>query len=478
MACSKLLTEETIDVKVVYEYYGKSRCALLDIQPSVLYTHNLDAFMEFVLEEIPYLRRLQVHRLCFLDEEGTYVDVNDRNFSKFIKSIMSGSSKITVKMLDGTSPSMSRHQQSTVDYGDNLTSRRSLTYSSPAELDIQMKEDEVKVKRTEMNSMTSKYEEIAREMNADVWRDKSKRACHNCHMRVGHDRKKCNMDACENVAVCGEIDLHPEAKKQLTSLSQQKQKLSGEVQSLQNELDAKKGAHEQTFRTFEGQIQSHLIRSNPEKYLIPATGQVRQVRVNADIEILRKVYKGVMPKAADIESTRWPDMIAAYERKLHTTTKPGYCNPVRKELQQRGIIWPDGSDARSKVGATGTTSTSSSTKPLYPTTPAQEHEQLNMAMSMSLMNPVLNTPPFFNMHNFGYYNYPFPVPQYPMSPPLPGVFSPVGYRCPVGARPASATVSSPPDLMAELSESPRPPLPPPPQISSTSSPKPHLPENA
>jgi hypothetical protein len=459
MACSKLFSEEPIDVKIVYDYYGKSRCALLDIKPSVLYTHNLSDFTEFVLDEVPYLRRLIAHRICFLDEENMYVDVTDKNFSKFVKSVMSRSSKITVNILDGTSPSVARQQQ--LDDNDTTSNsgfaRKSLKYeqcySSPAELDIKSKEGEVNEKTAELHSLSTRYDEIAREMNADVWRDKSKRACHNCHMRIGHDRKKCNMSACESVAICGEIDLHPDAKKHLAHVSQEKQKVAGELKAMANELDAKKKAHKETFRTFEGQTQSWLIRSNPDKYLIPATGQVRQVRVNADTAILRKHYNGVVPSAIETVSKTWPNIIENVERKSALTPVRSVkgLNPVRTELESRGIVWPD-------TGKKGT-------ETLYPSTPAQESEQVKMAMSMSL----LNTPPFVGTPNFGQFYYPFPMPsqQYPMSPLLyPGYqsFAPIGATC----RKTTATVTS------DTSEVASPPLPP---IPRDESPKPPPPEN-
>ena len=239
-----------------------------------------------VFQDIPYLRRLPCIRLCILDE-NEYVDMTERNFKKLIGK----QSTMRLKVLDGSSPAPTTTVASTARSREEYPgARKELIYEtkdaymSPAELDIKSKELEVEEKSKVSESMEAKYQNLSKEMNTHVWRDKSKRVCHNCHQRTGHDRKKCLLPTCEDVRVCGEVDLHPESKKELSNIGIKRQRIQGELEALRAELDAKKKAYRETHNTFEGKVQPFLIRSNPDKYLIRATGQVRQVRVNADIQ--------------------------------------------------------------------------------------------------------------------------------------------------------------------------------------------------
>ena len=291
-------------------------------------------------------------RICILDDED-YVDLTERNFRKFVKVALLGQPKMRLKVLDGSSPAAKPHSVQSANTDTERAARKDLSYMyskesdfkymSPAELDIQEKEIQVKEKIKAVDELNEKYQGLSRDMNKNVWKDTSKRVCHNCHTRKGHDRKKCKDIKCDDVRICGEIELHPESKKELSVLSVKKQKLEGEVKALTSEIEAKRKAHDETFNTFEGKIQAHLIRSNPEKYLIPATGQVRQVRVNADTAILKKVFEGQVPDNVESSSKFWQDIIDSYEKQFNQPAeKPQFSvkNPVRRELENKGIVWP------------------------------------------------------------------------------------------------------------------------------------------
>ena len=157
-----------------------------------------------------------------------------------------------------------------------------------------------------------------------------------------------------DIRICGEIDLHPDSKKELSVLSVKKQKLEGEVKALSAEIEAKRKAHNETSNTFEGKIQSHLIRSNPEKYLISATGPVRQVRVNADTAILKKVFDGQVPDYLESSSQFWQEIIDSHDRQFHNPAEKAQfsvTNPVRHELENKGIVWPTYAPVMSSPGS-------------------------------------------------------------------------------------------------------------------------------
>ena len=356
--------------------------------------------------------------MCILDEDD-YVDMTERNYRKFVKAALTGIPKMKIKVLDGTSPAV-KPQSTTRTYErvtedvaakKELVYETQLNYMSPSELDIKEKETEHREKQNALETLKIKYQDLSKDMNTHVWRDRSKRICHNCHARKGHDRKKCLDQECTDVRICGEIDLHPENKKELSLLGAKRQKLEGELNVLSAELEAKKKARDETYNTFEGKVQSWLIRSNPDKYLIAATGQVRQVRVNADTAILKKILECQVPEDIEKSSKFWPDMIENYEQKYIKTTKkempPRIINPVRRELENKGITWP----ASVTLPATTTT--------------------------VNFMSPTGFQQTLFG---FPYYNSPFYMPM--MSPTRP-----------------TATVSSVAELESTTPENIYPPLP-------------------
>ena len=301
----------------------------------------------FSFQDIHHLRRLACLRICIYDEDE-YVDLTDRNFRKFVKMALQGHPRMKLKILDGASPAVTKphsqpNRQSECPAKKELSWETDFKFMSPAELDIKEKESELNEKIRAVESLNSRYLELSSDMNTNVWRDKSKRICHNCHGRTGHDKKKCKDVKCTDVRICGEIDLHPDSKKELSVLSIKKQKLEGEINALTSELDAKRKANQETHNTFEGKIFSWLIRSNPEKYLIKTAGQVRQVRVNADTAILRKVFEGQVSDDLETSSQFWKDIIDTSDIKYRQSTeKPSFTvsNPVRKELENKGVVWP------------------------------------------------------------------------------------------------------------------------------------------
>lgn len=80
------------------------RDVLIILDCSELQSLDFDKFCEYLKEEVGFLRRLEILRLCFLDDEGTYVDVTERNFCHFQRKALTGAQRINLKVFDGTSP--------------------------------------------------------------------------------------------------------------------------------------------------------------------------------------------------------------------------------------------------------------------------------------------------------------------------------------------------------------------------------------
>lgn len=114
---------------------------------------------DIIWENVPRLRRLASVRICYKDHEGHWVDVDERNYSKFIKT----GNVINIRAVGGISPAPKPtasipNQMTTTKRelfpqitGTGTTStstadRNSFVYKSPLEMDIELKQNELKAK--------------------------------------------------------------------------------------------------------------------------------------------------------------------------------------------------------------------------------------------------------------------------------------------------------------------------------------------
>ena len=90
------------------------------------------------------------------------------------------------------------------------TARKELgfLYKSPAQIEIDLKTQEVEKKKKEVSFLSEKYNNLSKEYQPRMFRDASKSICGNCHLR-GHDKKRCPGVKCDSELICGEIDKHP-----------------------------------------------------------------------------------------------------------------------------------------------------------------------------------------------------------------------------------------------------------------------------
>ena len=148
MSHSKEIRNDSLDIKVHYQYHGGERCGLVSASFSSLYGMDFDSFISFLKDEVPYLTRLDTLRICFQDEEKTYRALNfDADEYK-------------------------------------------LTYKSPLELEMDLKRREISEKEKETSLLTKQFENMSREFNPTVYQDTSKNVCTKCHLRMGHTRNR------------------------------------------------------------------------------------------------------------------------------------------------------------------------------------------------------------------------------------------------------------------------------------------------
>ena len=201
MACSKL-SPDVLDIKVHYSYHGGERCALVDTTFKNLYSMDYGGFANFLKDEIPQLFKLQTLRVCFQDDEGTYIDLTSKNYHRFLRlstnAFKTDVPKINIKVLEGASPAVQKKKDADLD-GHHVAKRNlfdksefsnKFSYRSPVEIEIDLKQKEIVSKEKEVNILFKKYDSKVSEYNPNIYTDTSNTFCTKCHLRMGHTKNR------------------------------------------------------------------------------------------------------------------------------------------------------------------------------------------------------------------------------------------------------------------------------------------------
>ena len=442
---SKLLVSEEVQIKVHYDYHGCERCTPVFVDFEILAALSLEDFMDYLRNEIPYLTRKPQIRLCFMDNEKHWVDLTSQIYPKFIKS----GSHVNIKVLDGMSPATpvvkdstnrdreprgsKRHLEFPLPINESDEASTKWAYKSPMEVDIEDKKDCLREKELELSFYKTKYDRLDMEYNPKVPRG-SRNLCHKCHGREGHTKTKCPNLPCQDILSCGELDMHPDKKKELQEMASLKNKCDAEVKKLKSELEVKKNVYQSVAQSFESKIHSYLIRTNPSKYLVNGVGpEIKKRVLDADKCILRNHYGGKAPDHLEIASCTWQSIIDAFHDKYKLQNKK-ICPPQNPILERLKSMKKETLCA--------------------PKTPEEEESQLNSALAMSFVHQGLYMYPS-HPYNFGYPGY--------SGPYVAGV--PYGNFSSPPPRPPTATVTSGALTGLESQIPPLPPGPPPDNFS-------------
>ena len=239
MAFSKTFsTADVLELVVHYEYYGNERCTPLDIGVADLLNLGEYGLTAFIGSKIQYIGRMSCVRLCFRNEENSWVDLNETSFPRLLRharrSSTSDVATLHIRVVDGASPYEKKcfrndatSDRRVGDIGDS--SRRGLSYEkpvpkrarqdgnyddsfvykSPMEVDIDLKTAEMNAKKVEYEEYVKRYEYLKGKLTPTIPADKRKRICSNCHQRgTGHHRGNCPNTLCQSAVQCGELDMN------------------------------------------------------------------------------------------------------------------------------------------------------------------------------------------------------------------------------------------------------------------------------
>ena len=120
-----------------------------------------------------HLISLPCLRICLYDEDA-YVDITERNFRKSVKNYLQRQPRMKLKIMDEASPEIKPQSHRT----DESAAKKELLYIETV-LKFKEKESKVKEKTKAVEPLNNRYITLSSDMNTNIWRDKSKRICHN-----------------------------------------------------------------------------------------------------------------------------------------------------------------------------------------------------------------------------------------------------------------------------------------------------------
>ena len=210
-------------------------------------------------------------------------------------------------------------------------------YKFPVAIDIALNEKEVELKRAELQSLEEAYNSKAVAFNINVSKDKTKKRRAKCHLRVNHTQRNCDIGICEDIRQCGELDYHPEQKKNEINEYKKQQNVERDMKALEIELKVKKGALTSASKTFERRVRDSVINSNPEKNLLNGVGPgIVNIKLQADIAILKRHYNNKVPEDLARESRYFNGIIDSQGLPQNLPSRAPR-NPIQETLQTNPI---------------------------------------------------------------------------------------------------------------------------------------------
>ena len=183
--------------------------------------------------------------------------------------------------------------------------------------------------------------------------DKTKAQCGNCHLREGHQKRRCPYGPCAGPENCNDLDRHPAEKKQVSDAMAITKNLEKEIENLKQEIASKTKALDEIQGTFSFKIRSELINTNLSKYTFQSScGRVlRHAIINNDSFILEKHFRSNAGFA--LKNLRsFQKIIDDFNQSNVAKEKKKYDNPIQKILTEKhNVRFPNFSQSSPQPGS-------------------------------------------------------------------------------------------------------------------------------
>jgi hypothetical protein len=256
----------------------------------------------------------------------------------------------------------------------------------------------VNKQKAKLEQLRQQREEIVQKLEAASLAagDTKTILCGNCHLRLGHTQKKCNLERCNDVFSCGQEKHHPGQanRRKLDQTISKQEKL---VLECETELKRRKSAVQTVEKSKTKQIENRLLE-NREEYL-NESGNLNWnlVRKHATMieHYCKKNTNGRIPGKESI-----PEILRKAKQDFDATCgnvisrvkkKRNKGNPSRKVLVEHGVLFPnassdsDSSDDASQSKLPINLKRNDLINRAVPKNKEEETNQLEMAMQASII---------------------------------------------------------------------------------------------
>ncbi len=320
---------------------------------------------------------------------------------RILRAVMDLSSPKTRKIVEEESPELQNKHNRTERTREEP--RRQLNYDhsieefcTPFDFAIKTKTEELNIKKDELFSKQQILKLLEDEI--PVVRKECGKLCGKCHLYARHTKAKCPDKECSDARICGQLDRHPQQRKEIQKISAAVNVLEKETKELCADIEQKQKLAENLQCSFEAKIRKDLINSDQGRYTFHASDGTKKVRtalVKADTAILKIVLKGEVP------GTLNPSTITGLIKNFNAKNERlDNSDPIHvKKLKEKGIVWPSSSkQSREEVDSSPPAKLRKiPDSPLQPTNMSEE-ELVRRAIAESLrpayssMIPTSSTP--------------------------------------------------------------------------------------
>ena len=157
---------------------------------------------------------------------------------------------------------LSNDSEDDIDSNDGLFQGK-----TPLQRYVLNTEKKIQNKEVLIAKLREKEKGISRRINMVKSNQMDENICRNCHLRLGHTARTCELDKCSSVFKCGEEKFH-HGETNTREIRSQIKKHEMELIKLKTELDNKKSAIDKSKDTLSKKIECELFHAQKEDYLV------------------------------------------------------------------------------------------------------------------------------------------------------------------------------------------------------------------
>ena len=307
-------------------------------------------------------------------------------------------SKLSSRFLDGIDD---EDEDDDEEYYDRLDSTQDIpaTVTSLSPLERYMKKLEENKRDQELKVANLKDE--LRTVDEKLQQAKSKHefvqgnVCGNCHMRLGHSAKKCELDQCMNVYHCGIEKFHPRQTNR-SKLRQEIQKEETKLQKLKQEVQNRQSSVENLKKSLVNQVEQRLLAEHASDYYVGGLRNWSLLRQHVHIieSYCKRNFNGKIPPKQNVSQILKMASVDIDEQR-NTFSQPKrrrvHENPAKDILENHGIKFPVGSTISSPSCASNVTNHISDIwSRCQPISKEEEEAQLELVLKASTRDVSVN----------------------------------------------------------------------------------------